>query len=182
MDKMLALVGLLFCTTLQAGSQAATELVIPTKMAVSPELFERGQVASVKASFKQLALICGPGATRGFEVRLYDEKDVSGEPVYTQSKETKYIARSIATVALASQDDNNKVERDFEQFQIPQNAPSRLYAVIWEGCSWKIRKGNFDPPIYEEKRSTKRIGGQFFKFSCPGTGKLPTGKCAYRLE
>ena len=102
--------------------------------------------------------------------------------MYTQGKETKYIARSIATVALATQDDNNKVERDFQQLQIPQNAPSRLYAVIWEGCTWKIRKGNFDPPIYEEKRATKRIGGLFFKFSCPGTGKLPTGKCAYRPE
>ena len=181
MNKMLALVGLLFCTALQAGSKT-TELVIPTKLAVSPELFVRGQLVSVKASFKQLTLVCGPGATHGFEVRLYDEKDVSSEPVYTQSKETKYIARSIATVALATQDDNNKIERDFEQFQIPQNAPSRLYAVIWEECSWKIRKGSYAPPIFEEKRATKRIGGQYFKFSCPGTGKLPTGKCAYRSE
>ena len=73
MNKMLALVGLLFCTTLQAASKAATELVVPTEMAVSPELFVRGQVVSVKASFKQLTLVCGPGATHGFEVRLYDE-------------------------------------------------------------------------------------------------------------
>ena len=182
MVHAMAVVPFLLGANLATLARGGTELVIPTKIVANPQLFSRGQVISMKASFKQLALVCGPKASNGFELRLYDEKDVSNEPIYLKSKETKYIARSIATVGPKAEDTDKKVERDFEQFQIPPNAPARVYAVVWRTCSWRIRKGPYDPPIYEDKLNTKRIGGQFFKFSCPGESKIPTGKCAYRPE
>lgn len=174
--------GLFFGATHQAGSQAGRELVIPTKIVSDPGLFDRGQVISVKASFKQVKLKVVGEQSNGFQVRVYDEKDVSSEPVYTTSKETKYIAWSNATVGPKDEDDDKEVERDFEQFQIPQNASARVYAAIWRVAGWKRLKWPGDPSIYEEGVDTKLIGGQFFKFSCPGKSRIPTEKCAYRPE
>lgn len=155
------------------------ELVVPTRITVTPESFLRGQVVSVKASFKTPITAC-PTGKPGFQIRVFDEKDLGGgEPVLgTDNKlpETRYIAWTNAP--FEPKPEGLKVERYFEPLTIPKNAPSRIYLAVWHPCETQ-RRNDLNPEIIETHITGPFIGGKFFKLQCPGG---PAGLCTYRPE
>jgi hypothetical protein len=176
---MLAILGLSWNAEPQAAHPGTNVLVVPTTIAVTPLPFSRGQVVAVSASFQQQALPCLPSGSRGFGLRLFDEKKVPTEP----TGDTTYMVASPATLGPQDGEEGRKVERAFEPFAIPQDAPGRIYVTVWQSCTFKLLVDpNAVPPIYEEVHNDVRIGGRFFRYSCPGSGKIPTGLCAYRPE
>jgi hypothetical protein len=187
MFKALSLLALLLVTFPQRNAR-----VIPTKITADPIPFRKGDIVTFKASFGQTFDSRCPSAspvlkdlTDGFAIRIYDEKDVPGEPSADLGKETKFIAFTNATVNPKSEDDRQKVERDFEPVKIPSNAPSRIYVVVWRMCNWnELFDPTKVPPIYKPARKPTRYGGQFYKFECTGSAdpRRPSGLCAYRPE
>jgi len=185
MTKTLVLLGLMF-GGMQSGKHF-TELAIPTKIAAAPAVFGKGQMVSLSATFKQPQTACPvflKDRAEGFAIRLYDEKDVYGEPIWTLdvSKSNKAFATTGATTGLNDADDLKRVQRTFDSLQLRTDAPGRFYAAVFRTCSGKILKVPGDPSIYEPYWTAPLVGGQFYKFSCPGNGKIPTGKCGYRPE
>ena len=188
MIKALSLLALLLVSLSQRpGSNVQ---VIPTKFTVDPTPFRREQMISIKASFEQKQDSQCPTSPAfrdkadGFQVRIYDEKDVPTEPSGKQGAETKYIAFTNALVNPKVEDDGKKVERDFESVKVPGNAPARIYVVVWRECTWNLLLDpTADPPIYKpDAKRTQLGGGKFFKYECPGSPRRPTGLCAYRPE
>ena len=61
-----------------------TNPVYPTKIVTDPAVFIMKQTVSVKASFQQQQIVCTATKNRsdGIVLKLYDEKDVSGEPTW----------------------------------------------------------------------------------------------------
>lgn len=176
---MLATLGLLWNAEPQAAHPGTDVLVVPTTITVAPLPFGRGQLVAVSASFQQQALPCLTGGSRGFGLRIFDEKDVPTEP----TGDTMSIAASPATLGPQDGEEGRKVERAFEPFTVPQNAPGRIYFTVFQSCSFRLLVDPFAvPPIYKEVHNDVRIGGRFFRYSCPGKGKIPTGLCAYRPE
>lgn len=183
MTKALALLGLLFTSLDQPPG--TTEVVIPTEIVVSPNPFGRTQQLTVKSSFQQPRVLCPPLKDRsdGLVLRIYDEKKVPTEPVWTLSEETTSLVQVPATVAPIDGDDGKRIEREFESFDLPASAPARIYAVVWRVCSWQILVAPGDPPIYKPGLSTAMRGGKFFKYSCGNSkSRIPTEQCAYRPE
>lgn len=185
MTRTLVLLGLLF-GGMQHGSKF-TELAIPTKITAVPVAFVKGQTISLSATFKQPKAACPAflkDRAAGFAIRLYDEKEVYGEPIWTvdTSKSSKAFATAGATTGPNDADDLKKVQRAFDSLKIPDASPDRFYAAVFRTCSGKILKVPGDPSIYEPYWAAPLVGGQFYKFSCPGNGKIPTGKCGYRPE
>lgn len=188
MIKVLSLLALLLVSLSQ---RPGTNIhVIPTKVTVDPTPFRREQMISIKASFEQKQDSVCPTSSAlrdksdGFQVRIYDEKDVATEPSGEQGNETKYIAFANALVAPRVEDDGKKVGRDFESVKVPSNAPARIYVVVWRECTWKVLLDpTVDPPIYKPgAKRTQLGGGKFFKYECPGSPRRPAGLCAYRPE
>jgi hypothetical protein len=168
-------------------------VVIPTKLTVDPIPFRKGALISIHASFGQVAESKCPSPSPifkdlsdGFGIKIYDAKDVPTEPSDMLGKETKYIASTTATVNPTDDDNAKKVERDFESVKIPENAPGRIYVVVWRECTWnELVDPTTNPPTYKPgKKPTQLGGGKFFKFECSegGTPRRPTGLCAYRPE
>ena len=167
--------------------------VIATKITADPTAFRKGDLVSFKASFGQTfesrCLSPSPvikDLSDGFAIRIYDEKDVAaGPPSADLGKETKFIAFTNATVNPKSEDERQKVERDFESVKIPLNATGRIYVVVWRMCNWnELVDPTAVPPIYKPARKATLYGGQFYKFECSGGAdpRRPTGLCAYRPE
>jgi hypothetical protein len=183
MLKAVVVLGLLTTGFYQSGKDV---LAVPTLITANPVAFGRGQLVSLSATFKQPQTACPvmKNRSQGFQVRIYDAKDVYGEPTWTveQSKTTKIIASTNATAGPVSSDDNKKVQRDFEPISIPQNAPERIYVTVWRACSGEQLVQPQAHSIYKPVLFAKLTGGQFYKFSCPGSGKIATGKCGYQKE
>ena len=87
-----------------------------------------------------------PNRDQGFVLAVYDENNVPTESRLDgqRNDEDDCSFERNRHHAWAPEDNNKLVERNFEPLFLPEDAPERIYAVVWQACSWQAVVGSGD--------------------------------------
>lgn len=184
MVRTLTLLGLLLWMAHQAPG--SNQQVVPPRITTDPVEFARGQVVTFSATFQQRPITCPAGKgppTKRFWIKIYDDYAVPTEPVWVDyANQTKSRAGTTSTVGPDDADAGKMVTRTFHPINIQEDQTARIYVVLWHACATKRHRNGDLPSPGDDPVIAERYGGRFYRYSCPGTGKIPTGRCAYRPE